>query len=64
VATFITFAIVMGVVVGAVATYFLRVSLAIGREDRAATGSLRFAATTQSAQDARDLVGISSSRWD
>ncbi len=52
-------AIVMGACVGA----FLKLSFAIRREDRS-RGSLRFDAPNQSAQAARSLVGITSSRWD
>jgi hypothetical protein len=63
-ASLITFAIVMGLVVGVLVTYFLRVSLAIGREDRAAGGSLRFDAPSPAARNARDLTAMSSSRWD
>jgi hypothetical protein len=47
-----------GVLFGA----YVTLSFAIRRDDR--RGSLRFDATTPSAQTARDLVGISSSRWD
>jgi hypothetical protein len=42
---------------------FLKLSFAIRREDRT-RGSLRHDAPNYSAQTARDLVGISSSRWD
>ena len=42
---------------------FLKLSFAIRREDRT-RGSLRHDAPNHSAQTARDLVGISSSRWD
>jgi hypothetical protein len=51
--------IIMGACIGA----FIKLSLAIRREDRT-RGSLRFDAPTFSAQTARDLVGISSSRWE
>jgi hypothetical protein len=51
--------IVVGICVGA----FLKLSFAIRREDRA-RGSLRFDAPDHSAQAARTLVGVSSSRWD
>jgi hypothetical protein len=42
---------------------FLKVSFAIRREDRT-RGSLRLDAPSYSAQTARDLMGMSSSRWD
>jgi hypothetical protein len=48
-----------GVVFGA----YLKICFAIRREDRT-RGSLRLDARSQSARSARDLVGISSSRWD
>jgi hypothetical protein len=63
-AALITFAIIMGLLVGAVATYFLRVSLAIGREDRAESGSLRSDASSPAARNARGLTAMSCSRWD
>ena len=50
--------IVMGVLVGA----FFKLSFAIRREDRN-RGSLRFDAPSHSAQTARALVGMTSSRW-
>lgn len=56
-----TAAILLGVAIGA----FLRLSLAIRKEDRAvALGTLRSDAASRSAQRARDLVGVSTSRWD
>ena len=51
--------IVMGACVGAL----LRISFAIRREDRF-RGSLRLKAQNSSAQTARALVGLTSSRWD
>jgi hypothetical protein len=48
-----------GIVFGA----YIKISFAIRRDDRS-TGSLRFDAPTQSTQAARNLVGISGSRWD
>jgi hypothetical protein len=51
--------IVMGVCLGA----FFRISFAIRREDRS-RGSLRLDAPNNSAQTARTLVGLTSSRWD
>jgi hypothetical protein len=51
--------IVMGACIGAV----LKLSSQIRREDRK-RGSLRLEASSSSAQIARDLVGLSSSRWD
>jgi hypothetical protein len=51
--------IVMGACVGAL----LRISFAIRREDRS-RGSLRLDAPNNSAQTARTLVGLTSSRWD
>jgi hypothetical protein len=50
---------VAGVVFGA----YLKICFAIRREDRK-KGSLRLDAPNQSAQNARDFVGISSSKWD
>jgi hypothetical protein len=61
-ATLITVAIptiLAGVGLGAL----LKLSFAIRREDRN-RGSLRFDAPDRSAQSARALVGITSSRWD
>jgi hypothetical protein len=58
--------IVLGVVmiiVGTCIGAFLRLSFAIRREDRL-RGSLRLDAPDHSAQSARSLVGIRSSRWD
>jgi hypothetical protein len=52
--------VVMGACLGA----FLRISLAIRREDRSPQGALRFDAGNYSAQTARTLVGLNSSRWD
>jgi hypothetical protein len=52
--------IVAGTCVGA----FLKLSFAIRREDRNRAGSLRFDAPSHSAQAARTLVGMTSSRWD
>jgi hypothetical protein len=57
-AGFVVLGIVM-IIMGA----FLKLSFAVRREDLT-RGSLRRAAPTNSAQTARDLVGISSSRWD
>jgi hypothetical protein len=51
--------IVMGACLGAL----LRISFAIRCEDRS-RGSLRLDAPNSSAQTARTLVGLSSSRWD
>jgi hypothetical protein len=42
---------------------FLKLSFAIRREDRN-RGSLRLDAPSRSAQSARTLVGITSSRWE
>jgi hypothetical protein len=51
------------IIAGACIGGFLKVSFAIRREDRT-RGSLRLDAPSYSAKTARDLVGISSSRWD
>lgn len=51
--------IIAGVCIGA----FLKVSFAIRREDRVRY-QLRFDPPTSSTRTARDLVGISSSRWE
>jgi hypothetical protein len=51
--------IAFGVCIG----MFLKISFAIRRDDRS-RGSLRFDPPTSSTQAARDLVGISSSRWE
>jgi hypothetical protein len=61
-AALITIAVVVaaaGVVCGA----YLKICFAIRRDDRT-RGSLRLNAPNQSAQSARTLVGINSSRWD
>jgi hypothetical protein len=50
---------VAGILFGA----YIKICFAIRREDRI-KGSLRSDATSQSAQSARMLVGISGSRWD
>ncbi|HEX9041145.1 MAG TPA: hypothetical protein VF838_08960 [Trebonia sp.] len=50
---------VAGVVFGA----YLKICFAIQREDRR-KGSLRLDAPSPSARNARNLVGISSSKWD
>jgi hypothetical protein len=54
-----TVVIIMGACIGA----YCKLCSAIRREDRI-RGSLRLDAPSHSAQSARDLVGISSSRWD
>ena len=51
------------IIVGGCIGAFLKLSFAIRREDRL-RGSLRLDATNHSAQTARMLVGMSSSRWD
>jgi hypothetical protein len=51
------------IVAGACIGAFLKLSFAIRGEDRT-RGSLRFDAPSHSAQLSRDLVGMSSSRWD
>jgi hypothetical protein len=48
-----------GIVLGA---YYIKICFAIRREDRS-RGSLRFDAPNQSAQSARTMVGVTSSRW-
>jgi hypothetical protein len=60
-AALITLALIV-VLIGIAVGVFLSLSRAIRREDRA--GSLRFDAPDRSAQTARSLVGLSSSRWD
>jgi hypothetical protein len=52
-------AVVAGIVFGA----YIKICFAIRREDRT-KWSLRRDAPSHAAQSARDLVGISSSRWD
>jgi hypothetical protein len=54
---------VVTIIVGTCFGAFLKLSYAIRREDRS-RGSLRRGAPNRSAQSARALVGISSSRWD
>lgn len=54
---------VVGAVAGLVCGAFLKICFAIRRDDRT-KWSLRRDAPSQAAQSARDLVGISSSRWD
>lgn len=61
-AALITIAIVVAVAGIAFGAY-LKVCFAIRRDDRRKWG-LRRDAPNKSAQSARDLVGISSSRWD
>jgi hypothetical protein len=61
-AVLITIAIVMGLA-GVVFGAYIRVCLAIRREDRGAKWSLRSNAASQSARSARALVGLTSSRW-
>jgi hypothetical protein len=51
------------IVAGACIGAFVKLSFAIRREDRI-RGSLRLDAPSFSAKTARDLVGMSSSRWD
>ena len=50
------------IMIGACIGAFLKLSFAIRKEDRK-RGSLRRRAPNGSAQVARDLVGMSSSRW-
>jgi hypothetical protein len=59
-AALITLALVM-IIFGACVGVFLKLSFAIRREDRAR--SVRFAAPNATSQIARDMVGISGSRW-
>jgi hypothetical protein len=54
---------VVTIIVGACIGAFLKLSFAIRREDRL-RGSLRLDASSSSAQTARTLVSLSSSRWD
>jgi hypothetical protein len=54
---------VITIIVGACIGAFLKLSFAIRREDRL-RGSLRLGASNNSAQTARTMVGVSSSRWD
>jgi hypothetical protein len=61
-AGFVVLGIVM-IIVGACVGAYFKLCFAIRREDRI-RGSLRLDAPSHSAQSARDLVGISSSRWD
>lgn len=62
VASLILIAIVVAVA-GVLFGAFLKICFAIRREDRT-KWSLRHDAPSQAAQSARDLVGISSSRWE
>ena len=52
--------IIAGTCIGA----FLRLSFAIRGEDRGMRGQLQFDPPNGSAKVARDLVGISGSRWE
>jgi hypothetical protein len=61
-AALITFAIVMGLIVGAVATYFWTVIRGIRQEDRI-RGSLQSDAPSSAARNARTFTGIGGSRW-
>jgi hypothetical protein len=49
---------------GACLGAFLHLSFAIRREDKESRGVFRFDPPTPSTKAARDLVGISGSRWD
>ena len=51
------------IIAGACLGAFLKICFAIRREDQT-KWSLRREAPSQAAQSARDLVGISSSRWE
>jgi hypothetical protein len=51
------------ILVGALAGAFFKISFAIRQEDRI-RGSLRYDAPSTSTRAARDLTGISGSRWD
>jgi hypothetical protein len=62
VASLIIIALVMAVA-GVVFGAYVKICFAIRREDRV-KGALRFDPPNQSARSARDLVGISSSRWE
>jgi hypothetical protein len=53
---------IVGAAAGVVLGAYLRICFAIRREDRT-KGSLRLNAPDQSARSARNLVGISSSKW-
>jgi hypothetical protein len=55
--------VIVTIVAGACTGAFLKLSFAIRREDKK-RGSLRRDAPSPSAQAARTLVGITSSRWD
>jgi hypothetical protein len=61
-AALITIALVVAVA-GVVGGAYLKICFAIRRDDRV-KGALRRDAPNQSAQSARDFVGISSSKWD
>jgi len=56
--------VIVTIVAGACIGAFLKLSFAIRREDRSKAGSLRSGAPSNSAQTARTLVGMTSSRWD
>ena len=62
-AGFVVLGIVVVIIAGTCVGAYLKLCLAITREDRI-RGSLRLDPPNYSAQSARDLVGISSSRWD
>jgi hypothetical protein len=61
-AALITLALVT-IIIGTCVGAFLKISFTISRDDRA-RGSLRHDPTSHSVKAARDLVGVSSSRWD
>jgi|ERR1700722_4859082 hypothetical protein len=61
-AALITIALIV-TVAGVLFGIYIRVCLVILREDRL-RGSLRLGARNQSAQAARTLMGVSSSKWD
>jgi len=62
-AALIAVAVVMAVMAGVVLGAYIKICLAIRRDDKT-YGSLRFEASDPSAQSARSLVGMTSSRWD
>lgn len=62
-AALITYAIVMGLIVGAVVTCFAKIVRGIRQEDRV-RHSFEFDAPSSAARSARACTGINGSRWD
>ncbi len=60
----LVFLVLITIIAGACLGAFLRLSFAIRNEDRRMRGQLQFDPPSASAKVARDLVGVSGSRWE